>query len=238
MFLLLTIRPEDDAAAGEYASVLEASGLPASALRQHRLDSEPLGDALEGVEGVIVGGSPYNATDELKPPAQLRAEDDLARLTRLARDNDLPTMFTCYGIGVAAAALGGTVEHGVGEPVGPANIELTPDGERDPLLVGLPSRFEAFVGHKESVTQLPADAVLLASSPHCHVEMFRVGTALYATQFHPEPTANDLIARARIYQHHGYFPVHELAVVEERIGASRVSVPRRMLRRFVEHFSG
>lgn len=235
-FLLLTARPEDDAAAAEYEAVLAATGLPASALRQVRLDREQLGTALEGIAGVIVGGSPFNVTDAEKPAAQHSVEADLARLARTAVDEDLPTMFTCYGIGVAAVALGGTVDHEHGEAVGSVEVALTPDGILDPLFGRLPERFDVFVGHKESVGRLPEGSVLLAGSAGCPVQAFRVGRGLYATQFHPEPTARQLADRARIYQHHGYFAASEMAIVEERIAASSVTEPRALLSGFVELF--
>ncbi len=50
----------------------------------------------------------------------------------------------------------------------------------------LPDRFEALAGHKEATERLPAEAVLLASSDGCPVQVYRVGRRVYATQFHPE----------------------------------------------------
>jgi GMP synthase (glutamine-hydrolysing) len=236
-FLLLTIRPEDDAAAAEYASVRSATGLEPASLRQLRLDREPLGAALDGVAGVIVGGSPFNAADAEKSATQQRVEADLTRLARTAVDTGLPVFFTCYGIGVAAVALGGAVDKGFGEPVGPTTITLTRDGELDPIFAGLPASFDALVGHKEAVSALPPGAVLLASSAACPVQLFRVGASFYAAQFHPEVTPQDIIDRARIYQHHGYFPVEEFDAVAARVAEASVTVPRRMLRAFVERFA-
>jgi GMP synthase (glutamine-hydrolysing) len=113
-------------------------------------------------------------------------------------------------------------------------ITLTPDGIADPLVGVLPERFDALVGHKEATERLPGDAVLLASSAACPVQVYRVGRHVYATQFHPEVSADDFIARSKVYRHHGYFPASELRAVTERLAAASVTEPQRILRRFVE----
>ena len=72
-------------------------------------------------------------------------------------------------------------------------VTLTPRAGRP--VAGGPARrrFEAFVGHKEAVRDLPAHAVRLASSPACPVQAFRVGQHVYATQFHPELDIDGLV---------------------------------------------
>ncbi|MGX5697972.1 glutamine amidotransferase, partial [Agromyces soli] len=81
----------------------------------------------------------------------------------------------------------------------------------------LPARFDALVGHKEATAVLPQEAVLLGGSAGCPVQLYRVGEQVYATQFHPEVSTADFIARARVYRHHVYFPAHEMAAVERRL---------------------
>ncbi|KQO97423.1 glutamine amidotransferase [Leifsonia sp. Leaf264] len=236
-FLLVTIRPELDAARDEYDSMLAATGLPASALSQHLLAADPLGNALDAVAGVIVGGSPFSVTDAAKTSAQRRAEADLRTIAAASVDDGLPVLFTCYGIGVVAEAYGGSVGREFGEPTSAVPVTLTADGVADPLLGSLPPAFDALVAHKEAVNTLPTGAVLLASSPACPVQAFRLGDSLHAVQFHPEVTAADLAARARIYQHHGYFDAHELHIVQARLAATSVSVPRLLLKAFVERYA-
>ncbi|MET0976202.1 MAG: glutamine amidotransferase [Leifsonia sp.] len=235
-FLLVTVRPELDAARDEYESMLAATGLARSALTQHLLESEPLGDALDGVAGVIVGGSPFNVTDAAKSAVQRRCENDLVRIADAAVEHGLPVLFTCYGIGVVTVAYGGEVGREYGEATGAVTIELTPDGSADPLLAGLPGRFDALVAHKEAVNALPRGAVLLATSASCPVQVFRLGRTLYATQFHPEVTPGDLADRAKIYQHHGYFAAEELLAVQKSLAMTSVTVPRLLLKAFVERY--
>lgn len=236
-FLFLSARPEVEAVGPEYESVRRATGLDAGRLEHQRLDVDPLGDLdLDRYAGVIVGGSPYNVTtpEPGKHPVQLRVEADLARLAERALDTGFPLLFTCYGIGVLTRLLGGTVGILHGEDAAAVEITLTEAGAADPLVGVLPRRFDALVGHKESTERLPDGAELLASSAGCPVQIYRVGERLYATQFHPEVTTADFVARAQVYRHHGYFPASELRAVSERLAAASVTEPQRLLRRFVD----
>lgn len=236
-FLLLSARPEAEAVGPEYESVRRAMGLDAARLEHVRLDREPLGDLpLEHVAGIVVGGSPYNVItpEREKSTTQRRVEGDLARLAEAAIDRDFPVLYTCYGIGVLTRVIGGTLGTRYAEPAAQIEITLTPEGLDDPLVGILPERFAAFAGHKEAADELPVEAVLLASSSACPVQVYRVGRRVYATQFHPEVSADDFIARAHVYRHHGYFPADELEAFIERVAAASVTEPQRMLRRFVE----
>jgi GMP synthase (glutamine-hydrolysing) len=236
-FLFVSARPEVEAVGPEYESVRRATGLDAGLLEHHRLDVEPLREITpQRFAGVIVGGSPYNVTtpEAHKHAVQRRVEDDLARLAEQALETDHPVLFTCYGIGVLTRVLGGDVGTLYGEEASAVEITLTAEGRADPLIGALPVRFDALVGHKEATSRLPADAVHLARSAGCPVQVYRVGRNVYATQFHPEVSTADFIARANVYRHHGYFPARELRAVSDRLAAASVTEPQRMLRRFVE----
>jgi len=236
-FLFLSARPEAEAVGPEYEAVRRAMGLDAGRLEHLRLDVEPLSQLVLGdFAGIVVGGSPFNVTtpEERKGAMQLRVEDDLARLAEWALAGDRHVMFTCYGIGVLTRLLGGTVGTRFGEDAAAVELALTEAGRADRLAGVLPDRFDALVGHKEATEELPHDAVLLARSAGCPVQLYRVGEHVYATQFHPEVSTADFVARARVYRHHGYFPASELREVEQRLGAASVTEPQRLLRRFVE----
>ncbi|MFB6610080.1 glutamine amidotransferase [Agromyces sp. NPDC056379] len=236
-FLFLSARPEVEAVGPEYESVRRAMDVDADRLEHVRLDVDALGDlSLDEYAGIVVGGSPFNVTtpESGKHEVQRRVEADLTRLAEQALATDFPLLFTCYGIGVLTRLLGGEVGTRYGEDAQAVEIRLTADGMIDPLVGALPERFDALVGHKEATDRLPADAVLLASSAGCPVQIYRVGTRVYATQFHPEVSTSDFIARAQVYRHHGYFPASELREVGERLAAASVTEPQRMLRRFAE----
>ena len=116
-------------------------------------------------------------------------------------------------------------------------VTLTEAGRADALLAGMPDSFEAFVGHKEAISSLPASAQLLASSPDCPVQMFRVGENVYATQFHPELDVDGITTRIHAYADHGYFAAHELELTLAAVRRAPVSHPSRILRTFVELYA-
>jgi GMP synthase (glutamine-hydrolysing) len=238
-FLLLASRAEDEAADNEYAALLEFSGLDESLLVRHRLERKPLGAIdLDDWSGIMLGGGPFNASDppEAKSPVQQRVEGELSELLDVVVARDFPFLGACYGIGTLGVHQGGVIDRTHAEPIGAVPVSLTADGLADPLLDGLPEEFHAFVGHKEACRVLPPTAVLLAGSRDCPVQMFRVKTNLYATQFHPELDVAGLITRVRVYRHAGYFPPEELDELIGRLSSAIVTEPPRILRNFVARY--
>ena len=239
-FLLLAMRAEDLAADGEYAAFCQYGGLEPEQLHRVRLERDPLPPVdLDDYSGVLVGGGPFNSSDpaEKKGPVQRRVEAELAALLDEIVARDFPFLGACYGVGTLGAHQGAVIDGTYAEPVGPVMVELTPDAASDPLLAGLPQTFAAFVGHKEAVRKLPDDAVLLASSADCPVQMFRMKQNLYATQFHPELDVAGIVQRIFIYRDYGYFPPEEAELVRERCVAVPVTEPMRIMRAFVERYA-
>jgi GMP synthase (glutamine-hydrolysing) len=239
-FLLLATRAEDEAADDEYRAFLRATGLSADELRRIRLEAGPLPPLdLDDWSGVLLGGGPFNSSDpaEEKSPVQHRVEAELRSLLDEVVARDLPFFGACYGIGTLGVHQGGVVDRTYAEPVSCVPITLTPAGTADPVLAGLPRQFDALAGHKEACRVLPPSAVLLASSPACPVQMFRVGRNVYATQFHPELDAAGVVTRVRVYQHAGYFAPAELDDLVVRLGSVVVTESARMLANFVARYA-
>jgi GMP synthase (glutamine-hydrolysing) len=239
-FLLLGTRDEDAAADNEYAAFLGFTGLDEAHLHRVRLERRPLGPLdLDEWSGLFLGGGPFNASDaaDRKSPVQLRVETELRSLLDGVVARDFPFLGACYGIGVVGTHQGGTVDRTYAEPISRVTVTLTAEGRRDELLADLPDRFEAFVGHKEAINRLPADAVLLASSPACPVQAFRVGRNVYATQFHPELDIHGLCTRIEVYKHAGYFEPSEAQSLKEMARAGAVHDPPRILTRFVQRYA-
>ncbi|WP_149203721.1 glutamine amidotransferase [Actinotalea subterranea] len=239
-FLLLATRAEDDAAAGELEAILRFGGLTADQVHHVRLEAGPLPPIdLDDYSGIVVGGSPFNTSDpdEQKSPVQHRVERELSGLLDEVVARDFPFLGACYGVGTLGVHLGGTVDRTYGEPVGAVPVTLTAHGRADPVFAGLSPTFDAFVGHKEAVRTLPRGAVVLATSPACPVQAFRVGRNLYATQFHPELDVPGIVARVEVYRHAGYFPPDELGRVIGELSRATVHEPPRILARFVERYA-
>lgn len=239
-FLFLGTRAEDDVADGEYAAVLSFTGCDERDVRRVRLERDALGVVdLDDWSGIVLGGGPFNVSDpaERKSEVQHRVEAELRVLATQVVAADFPFLGACYGIGTLGTLAGGRVDRTYGEPIGAVDVRLTEEGRADRLFGVLPDRFDAFVGHKEAVSALPAGAVLLASSATCPVQAFRIGRHVHATQFHPELDVPALLHRIEVYRHHGYFEPGELATVLARAGAGVVTEPPRLLARFVELYA-
>ncbi len=240
-FLILQLRPETDASDAEYASILDKTGLHADQTHRIRLDCEtlPEGLSVSDYAGIIVGGGPGCVSDDpaSKSPLDARIENTIMGLMPQITALDHPFMGCCYGLGILAAHLGGDVsKNRFGEPVGPSICRLTEAGAADPLTAGLQSEFEAFVGHKEAVQNLPDGCVHLVASDPCPFQMIRWGQNVYATQFHPEADAGDFEQRINIYKDHGYFPPEDAQTLIDLCHAADVTQPGEILRRFAQRY--
>jgi GMP synthase (glutamine-hydrolysing) len=240
-FLVLQLRPEDEAADDEFAAFLARGGLTEDQTTRIRLDQTRLPAlSLEDYAGIIVGGGPGCVSDppEKKAPLEARIEADILSLMPEIVERDVPFMGCCYGLGILAHHMGGRVGKGLyGEPIGGVDCTVTEAGAKDPLLEGLPSGFRALVGHKEAVETLPEGVTLLASSAPCPVQMVRTGSNVYATQFHPEANGETFATRVRIYKDYGYFDPADAEALTERVLAEEVTVPEQILARFVTRYA-
>ena len=240
-FLILQLRPETEAADDEFAAILAKGGLKADRVQRIRLDCEDLPATLDPGDfaGTIVGGGPGCVSDppDEKSPAEARIEAQVLSLMPRIVGHDLPFLGCCYGIGILGRHLNARVGKGRhDEPVGISTCRVTPEGAADPLLDGIPPSFDAFVGHKEALEDLPRGAAHLVSSQRCPYQMLRVGQNVYATQFHPEADADGFETRIRIYRHRGYFPPDEADALIALCRAANVHAPERILRNFVARY--
>ncbi|MFD1506394.1 glutamine amidotransferase [Georgenia yuyongxinii] len=238
-FALLASRSEDVAADDEYASFLAHTGLRPEELVRIRMESGPFAPLdLEAYSGVLLGGSPYTASIPAahKSDEQLRVEAELSQVLTEIHERDFPFLGLCYGVGALGRLTGAVIDSTYAEQTAAVEIGLTDAGREDPLLSGLPPSFAAYVGHKEACTVLPPGAVLLATSAACPVQMFRLGTNQYVTQFHPELDRAAMVTRIDVYRNSGYFPAEEADQVIVRISRADVSDSHRLLRTFVERY--
>lgn len=238
-FLLITTRGEDAEAADEHAAYCRLTGLLPEDLEWRRIDRETLGPIdFDRYSGIVLAGSPFTVSEpvERKTPTELRVERELAVLLDEVVRRDFPFLGVCYGIGTIGAHQGARVDRTYGETSQAVRISLTEAGAHDPLLHELPAQFDAFVGHKEAISEVPDTITVLASSPTCPVQAFRVGRNVYATQFHPELDTASFASRVRAYANHGYFDPAELDAILARVEAADVRASHMVLGRFVEEY--
>ena len=84
-----------------------------------------------------------------------------------------------------ARALGANVKAGHAREIGGHDVDLTAEGEADPVLSAFDSRQRVFQWHEDAM-ELPDGAVHLATSGACEVQAFRFGKSAYGLQFHLE----------------------------------------------------
>lgn len=241
-FLILQLRPEDEAAEEEFAAILRRAGLGPDMVRRMRLDQEDLPErlALDDFAGVIVGGGPGCVSDPpaKKTPMEARIEAQILGLMPSVLARNMPFLGCCYGIGILGRALGAPVSQAkYGEPVGPITCTRRSEGADDPLLAGLPERFTALVGHKEALDALPRGAVHLVAGESCPIQMLRYGDRVYATQFHPEADGASFALRIRVYREKGYFRPDEAEALVARCDGVDTTASGRILANFAQHFA-
>ncbi|ATG50703.1 glutamine amidotransferase [Brachybacterium vulturis] len=242
-FVQIATRPEDDVALTERAAVLAFTGLAEDELLWARLDRDPFPDlGAEDISGIILCGSPFTVSDaaRTKSAAQIKAEKEIFRILDQVIAQDIPFLGACYGIGTLGTHQGALIDKVHGEPLGAVEVTLTEAGRQDPLIreARLPETFTGLVGHKEAVNTLPEHATVLASGKTSPVQMFRVGTRQYATQFHPELDIPSIIERARAYRDHGYFSPDEMEDVFDALRGETADDPPRLLRAFATLYAG
>lgn len=132
-------------------------------------------------DGIVVLGGGQNALDDEGSPWF----PQLLGLMRGFAEADKAVLGICLGAQLLARALGGENRVGGHTEFGWSDIELTPQGETDPLFAGVPPRFTIFQWHDDHF-DLPRGAARLAQSPIAATQAFRVGRAAYGTQFHFE----------------------------------------------------
>ncbi len=238
-FLILQLRPEDDTSQNEYEAFLKYGELQAADTHRMRIEKSGIPEiSLDSFAAVIVGGSPFDIStpQQDKPANQVQIEEDFRRLFDRIVDMDFPFLGACSGAGLLGAYLGATISGKFAEPVGATVVSLTEAGGEDPLLAGFPQRFDVLCGHKEACDRVPQDATLLLTGEVCPVQMFRVCSNVYATQFHPEGDGPGFSMRIQAYKHHGYFPPEQAELLIEEVNRSDTPYAREILRRFVQRY--
>ncbi|ACI57509.1 glutamine amidotransferase class-I [Rhizobium leguminosarum bv. trifolii WSM2304] len=129
---------------------------------------------------VVLGGEQSALDDETHPYLP-----ELAQLSRRFGDAGKPVLGICLGSQILARAYGADNHLGTAREFGWHKIDVTAEGRGDPLLSALGGEFTIFEWHADTFS-LPEGAVRLATSPVAENQAFRIGRAVYGTQFHFE----------------------------------------------------
>jgi GMP synthase-like glutamine amidotransferase len=135
-------------------------------------------------------------------PSHWRAYDwgEFGGLVEIIRAGDVPILGMCGGAQVIGKLLGAPVTRLGRLPPGEADAgEYMPGWRKewgflpvetvapDPLFAGLGARPVMFLAHGRALKAIPPGCTLLATTPTCRIQTFRLdGTRVYGVQFHPE----------------------------------------------------
>jgi GMP synthase-like glutamine amidotransferase len=182
---VLAIVHQRDAGPGVFAEAIEEAG---GELDEWTLAErpEPPGDPL-GYDAVLLLGGAMNV-DEGERHGWIAEEE---ALLRELLERDVPLLGLCLGGQLLAAAAGAKPRRASRPEIGWHQVEVTLEGEDDPLFGPLAPSFEAFQWHSYEFP-LPPDAALLAKSDAC-LQACRLGERAWAIQFHPEVSRPDAL---------------------------------------------
>ncbi len=236
-FILLQTRPEDAAADNEYEAFLSFTGLMSGSLKRFRVHDGNFPDInLSDYSAIFIGGGPYcvSTPANKKTNGQKRFEKSLNKLLDQTIPADFPLLAAC-GIGAIVEHQGGIISKKYSEPVGSMTISLTHSGKLDPLTKDLADTFDVLGGHKEACEVIPPkDAVVLAYSVDCPVQILKIKKNTYLTQFHSELDVKGIILRIQIYKNYGYFPAEDADKLIEASKKHKITEPEKILKKFVE----
>lgn len=174
------IQNDPEVPPGTIAEYLDAFGVVY--VVHHPYCGDPLPE-LRDVSALIVLGGAMGANDDAWHPFLC----GLKEFIRQAVTTGIPYLGVCLGGQLLAATFDAPVESNRWEELGNLPVEVQPAGQNDPLFEGLSRRFVTFQWHHDSF-DIPAGGELLASSPVCPHQAFRIGPCAWGVQFHPEVT--------------------------------------------------
>ncbi|RBY94889.1 type 1 glutamine amidotransferase [Blastococcus sp. TBT05-19] len=184
MTRLLVVVPSETDPPARLGEWLRAAGLELD--ERHLGLGERLPDTLDGFDGLLVLGGPQSSMDDETTSPELVGVRELLRQAAAA---DLPTLAICLGAQLLAGVGGGRTRVGVDGPeVGATLVAKRDAADRDPVFGPLPLSPDVIQWHHDEISELPTGATLLASNPHYPHQAYRVGSHVYALQFHIETT--------------------------------------------------
>lgn len=189
---VLVVEHQGNAGIGHFATSLTAQGVELHTVGPATTEDVP--ESLDGFDGLIVLGGSMGPTDDDAAPWLPGTRALLAESV----ERSVPTLGICLGAQLLATATGGAVRNMPGGPeVGLLPVGFDAAHAQDPLFGPLAgSTVPTVQWHWLEAAELPQGATVLASNEACRNQAFRLGTAAWGVQFHPEalsPTAEDWV---------------------------------------------
>ena len=189
---ILVVQPSEIDPLGALGEWLQGAGAELDVVVPAR---DALPDDLAEYGGLVVLGGEMNAYADAEHPwlAEVRG------LLSKAVAERIPVLAICLGAQLLAAATGGQVRASrKGPEAGTLLVAKRDIAAEDPLLGAVPLTPDVLQFHGDEVTSLPPTARLLASSPKCENQIFRVGECAYGLQFHIETSTSRVLEWAEL----------------------------------------
>ncbi len=128
------------------------------------------------IKGVILSGSPCSVRDNQSP------HPDLTHIL-----GKIPVLGVCYGAQLMAHQNGGEVKASNSREYGRARLHYIQ--QENALLKNVPAQSQVWMSHGDTITSLPSQYEIIASTDSVKVAAFKVQDQdTYGIQFHPEVT--------------------------------------------------
>lgn len=180
--LVLVIQNEIDDPVALVGQWISEVGIDVEVIHAYRGETVPAFLPAQ-YSGAIAMGGYMGANDDIEFPWLI----DARSLMKDVVANDIPFFGICLGGQLLATAVDGKVEPTPVPEIGVASFRVTADATQDSVFGHLAGKeVVAAEWHKDYITDLPDEAVVLASNDVCPVQAFRMGKNVYGVQFHPE----------------------------------------------------
>jgi len=176
---VLVVQNYQGSGLGQIEPVLTDAGFSIDLRHPYDGDTLPVDD--DGYRALIVLGGEQNALADDECPYF----PHLLELIRRFGSSDKAALGICLGSQLIARAYGG--ENILDRPMefGWREVRLTENGKSDPVLSAAGDAFPIFHWHRDTFS-LPKDAIHMATSDMTPHQAYRIGRAVYGTQFHFE----------------------------------------------------
>lgn len=179
--MILIIKHIDIEGPGTLGDFLKEQGEPFSIVELGSGGELPAD--LKAFKAVVVLGGPMNVDEENVFPF-LKPENDFIQKVLKAQ---VPYLGLCLGSQLLAKAAGARVVKSPVKEIGWYQVQLTPEGEKDPLFKGFRPQDPIYHWHGD-MFHVPLNGRLLAEAKGCPHQALRVGKNAYGLQFHVEVT--------------------------------------------------
>lgn len=180
--LVLVIQNEIDDPVALVGQWITEVGVDVEVIHAYRDENVPTSLPAK-YSGAITMGGYMGANDDIEFPWLIEARS----LIKDVIANDIPFFGICLGGQLLATALDGKVDLSPVPEIGVSSFRVTADAAQDSVFGHLAGKeVIAAEWHKDYITDLPDEAVILAGNDACPVQAFRIGENVYGVQFHPE----------------------------------------------------